>query len=35
METRKYENIMSEYKDIEFRAHVDLDDVLNKVTQEA
>jgi adenine phosphoribosyltransferase len=26
---------MSEYKDIEFRAHVDLDDVLNKVTQEA
>ena len=35
METKNYENIMSEYKDIEFRAHVDLDDVLNKVTQEA
>ncbi len=32
---KNYENIMSEYKDIEFRAHVSLDDVLNKVTQEA
>ena len=31
---KNYENIMSEYKDIEFKAHVELDDVLNKVTQE-
>ena len=32
---KNYETIISEYKDIEFKAHVDLDDVLNKVTQEA
>ena len=32
---KNYEELMSEYKDIEFSAHVELDDVLNKVTQEA
>jgi len=35
MKTKNYKNIMSEYKDIEFKAHVSLDDVLNKVIQEA
>lgn len=30
-----YNEIMKEYKDIEFKAHVELDDVINKVTQEA
>ena len=35
METKNYKEIMSEYKDIEFKAHVNIDDVLNKVTQEA
>ena len=29
-----YEQLMSEYTDIEFSAHIELDDVLNKVTQE-
>lgn len=32
---KNYEELMSEYTDIEFKAHVELDDVLNKVTQEA
>ena len=32
---KNYEQLMSEYTDIEFKAHVELDDVLNKVTQEA
>ena len=31
---KNYEELMSEYTDIEFKAHVELDDVLNKVTQE-
>ena len=35
MRTKNYKEIMSEYKDIEFKNHIDLDDVLNKVTQEA
>lgn len=32
---KNYEQLMKEYTDIEFKAHVELDDVLNKVTQEA
>lgn len=32
---RSFEEIMSEYKDIEFKNQVELDDILNKVTQEA
>ena len=35
METKNYEKIMSEYKDTEFKNHIQIDDVLNKVTQEA
>ena len=31
---KNYKQLMSEYTDIEFKAHVELDDVLNKVTQE-
>lgn len=32
---KNYEQLMSEYTDIEFSSHVELDDVINKVTQEA